>query len=221
MTNAPPVAPAPTADQVAESAHQERLTENREVYIDPDERAGLPAPLAGDDRNEHDVAAGLVRAHTRRGIFGKFRLPSKSAKTQEARQKESYGRGRGRNYGDQTPDIEHVAASNAHGLQAGGGILSALLALYGQDSDNMSDTTSVNTSRAGTPAPRGTGRMSRDSSPERSGRSRRRMHMPNVPQMFNMERRPSAERSDAGVLGALIATTANISAAAAPANSTM
>ena len=139
---------------------------------------------------------------------------------QEAREKESYGRRQARATGFQTPDIEHVAASRTNGLQAGGGILSALLALYGQD-DNMSDTTSVSTSRPGTPGPRGSGRMSRDSSPERSGRSRRRIHMPNVPQMFNMERRPSAERNGAGVLGPLIATTANISAAAAPANSTM
>lgn len=211
-----PLAPEPTAEQAAEQGQQERLTENREVYIDPDERAGLPAPLAGNERNENDLAAGLVHAHTRRGIFGKFRLPSKSAKTEKVREKESYGRGR---RGDQTPDIEHVAASRVNGLQAGGGILSALLALYGQDSDNMSDTTSVSTSRAGTPGLHG--RASRDSSPERSGRSRRRIPLPSVPQMFNMERRPSAERSGAGVFGSLIATTANISAAAAPANSTL
>ena len=88
MTHVPPLAPEPTAAQTAEEAQVERITENREVYIDPDERAGLPAPISSsDDRNEHDLAAGLVRAHTRRGIFGRFRLPSKSAKTQEVREK--------------------------------------------------------------------------------------------------------------------------------------
>ncbi|KAI0034665.1 hypothetical protein K488DRAFT_77075 [Vararia minispora EC-137] len=201
-----------------------KLIAHPEVFIDPDERAGLPAPAATDvEETEASAAANLILPS-----IPKLRLPSRGVTAVERRKALE----RARRGHDGTFDIESDAPSRSAGVSAGGGILSALLALYDQH-DDASDTTSLAGSSSGRGrASRRTDRLSTPSTAESSPasiaraphpgtRHSSRFSFPDVGKVFGLDGRPAKARSGAGVLGPLIATTAGAASAAAPTASTI
>ncbi|KAI0310159.1 hypothetical protein OF83DRAFT_1230371 [Amylostereum chailletii] len=212
-----------------------------EIFVDPNETAGLPVPKLTEGEDETDgmdedtsAAKAIVHAHTRKSrlmaSLPKLRLPtppharSKPSPPSASKSAPNMSRSRPRDR-----DVEHAAAHARSqlpaGLGAGGGILSALLALYDhQDDDPQSGASSRN------PSPRRRGRGGRSRSSERRGgitpsgspESGRGLSSA-LGRAFSgwKDARPAKERSAAGVWGPLIASTANISGAAAPVNSTI
>lgn len=214
------------ATETPEAFHRDQpLDWHGEVYVDPNERAGLPGPPP-------DSASSMVRAHThRRRVFPSFpkiRLPKRKAPKLEPEAEKVHG----------PTDLEHTAArrsSSGTGMNVGGGILSALLALYDQDDHDHDDLSSgySTPARHRSPARRIRSRsrsrnasrereatLSNDSPSSRSPTSKR-FSLPDVSKLVN-EVRPPKERNGAGVFGSLIATTAGAAAGpAAPATSTI
>jgi uncharacterized membrane protein YjjP (DUF1212 family) len=216
-----------------------------EVFVDPDETAGLPGPPP-------DGAVVLVRAHThRRRVFpslAKLRLPKTSARATRRSEKAQTEVERAG-----SSDVERSAGyrSGPRGSGVAGGVLSALLALYDHD-DPDDSLSSAATSGYSTPASvRSLSRDRRGRSGERRGArsmspsqiesesvtlaavtgahspipkspsSTKRFSLPDVGKALGFDSRPAVERNGAGVFGSLIATTGNITGAAAPAPSTI
>ncbi|KAI0259453.1 hypothetical protein BC834DRAFT_833522 [Gloeopeniophorella convolvens] len=175
-----------------------------EVFIDPDERSGLPAPLPEGPRREavsdsEARATRVVRAHSRNPFSKKFyRRRDRPAPHRRSK----------------SVDVEAVADTAPPTTRTGGGILAALLTLYDRDSDaaSVSDTTTL----AETPDRRSHispthSLLSLASTPGK--KVSKALHLP--------EARPPKERNAAGVWGPLIASTGTLIGAAAPTHSTL
>ncbi|KAF7320954.1 hypothetical protein HMN09_00182100 [Mycena chlorophos] len=207
------------------------------AFIDPHESAGLPG-TGGADLNEHSAnraAAKVVRAHTRKGFFGGFGHRSKHGKEKAADDKKKTSR----KPADAEQSLDTVESANPR-LAAGGGVLSALLSLY---NDQTATNSEASTPAADVPfvapprpaakkqksAPAAAQRPPEDQTPlmepltppsgaESVGPSNPRTGTALSATMKNiLPQKP--QRNSAGVLGALIASTGNITGAAAPTSS--
>ncbi|KAJ7187258.1 hypothetical protein C8R46DRAFT_1025147 [Mycena filopes] len=211
-------------------------------YISPHEDAGLPG-TSDLEAYSRRAAAKVVRAHThtsRKGFFANLR--SKRERRGKKLQGESSAYVRGGTDTDDAADtdaerdLRGAAPMNpALGLGGGGGVLSALLTLYNEEGAGAgaatpsTATATVTGSRASTPGldepPRAHGRRSspertRSSSaspPERSHNARHAGGSRRATLAAKLL--PQKRRTSAGVMGALIASTGNITGAAAPVSS--
>ncbi|KAI9454482.1 hypothetical protein BJY52DRAFT_725267 [Lactarius psammicola] len=183
-----------------------------EAFIEPDERAGLPMLRSEDKKGRSSDsearAATVVRAHSvnpfsrhffRRRSRSTTARPEKSEDTEKAAE------------ADTTPPM-----TRAHG-----GILAALLALYDQESDSTSMTSTLRTrSGRGTPEPHSGDSPNHSLLDLASAPGRRLADMSKA--LHLPEPRPSRERNSAGVFGSLIAsTTGTLVGAAAPTHSSI
>lgn len=189
-----------------------------EAFIEPDERAGLPM-LRSEDKegrfsDSNTRAATFVRAHSVNPFSRRFfRRRSRSTPA------------RPKNNNEKSEDTEMAAAAATTPppmTRAHGGILAALLALYDQESDSASMSSTLRTrSDRETPEPHSHGSPTHSSSEHASAPGTRRLagvskalHLP--------ETRPARERNAAGVWGSLIAsTTGTLVGAAAPTHSSV
>jgi hypothetical protein len=172
-----------------------------EAFIEPHERAGLPASRPGR-RGEREFSEGqrhaahVVRAHSRNPLskhFFRRRSQATPTSTDESTDKEEEA-------GQRNPPMTRARAR--------GGILTALLALYGQESDTASDTQEHRTRLSPTHSLHDlasvTGRRLETVS--------KALHLP--------DSRPRRERNAAGVWGPFIASTSGtLVGAAAPTHS--
>ena len=193
--------PAPVSDSPNTLTPEETSGTN---YIDPDERAGLPG--VNIERSSQATASKAVEMH-KHGIFGRWR----------------HRRDRSKSPNTRPSDVERDGQSPAVVPQSSGqGVLSALLMLY-------ENATAASSSASLTPrlspgscrdSPDGARRTSPDA---HSGRSERAQ-----PSFFTRPLKtlgvsdlPPQTRNAAGVFGPLIASTGNITGAAAPKHSTI
>jgi hypothetical protein len=105
----------------------------------------------------------------------------------------------------------------------GSGILSTILAAYDrQQSNNSSSASTPYSTDADTPQPRPALNRDGSSSPRSTKqRLKKNLHLDNILDRWNSESVPASARSDAGVIGPLIAATGNLSGIAAPQNSAL
>ncbi|KAI0064971.1 DUF1212-domain-containing protein [Artomyces pyxidatus] len=200
-----------------------------EVFVDSNERAGLPAPFRdsatatpSDVLPESEAqAARVVRAHSRRRSIFTSRLHRRKPKASGS------------------DDVEATADSTPpRTMRAKGGVLAALLTLYDQsDATSLSDTpTSIDTPIPHSPehphsSPHGhynnfsLGRsLASPTHSLASLASTSSKRISDASKHFGLgfkESRPAKERNAAGVWGSLIASTGNITGAAAPVPSTV
>lgn len=212
-----------------------------ETYIDKDETAGLPG--TDIEAFSQERAAQVVQAH-KHGLFGhRFGLGFHGRK-----RKPSVGRGRTRREdgSDADTDVEQVAESSAAATGAPGtGVLSTLLSLYEHDPTSTASGFSTTrssfdyTDSCATSLYETTTKDSyvptASTTVDTSRRVDQSQGVPPSPSSLKSPRhpwttslpfhlrdkRPVAARSSAGVVGALIASTGNLSGAAAPTNSSL
>ncbi|KAH9971269.1 hypothetical protein BJV74DRAFT_889383 [Russula compacta] len=182
-----------------------------EAFIEPHERAGLPMPRSEHKReggfSDSEIrAAHVVRAHSRNPFSKRFYHHRRSRSPEIC--------------SNERADQEKPLYTAPPMTRSHGGILAALLTLYDQDSDPVSESGTMTATSSGTPEhhPR--------ISPVHSlldiaSASRRRLA--NVSKALHLpEHRPRRERNAAGVWGPLIAsTTGTLVGAAAPTHSTL
>lgn len=181
-----------------------------EAFIEPHERAGLPMPRSEHKRegglSDSEIrAAHVVRAHSRNPFSKRFyHRRSRSPET----------------CSNERADQEKPLYTAPPMTRTHGGILAALLTLYDQDSDTVSESGTMTATSSGTPEHHP--RISpAHSLLEITSASRRRLA--NVSKALHLpEHRPRRERNAAGVWGPLIAsTTGTLVGAAAPTHSTL
>ncbi|KAJ7843969.1 hypothetical protein B0H13DRAFT_131525 [Mycena leptocephala] len=206
-------------------------------YIGPNEDAGLPGTSDLEDYSRR-AASKVVRSHTRKGFFsGRLNLRKHKA------------RDGGKSNSDYAPvdnragsdDVEqNLSNSGPMNPALGGGVLSALLTLYNDTGETNSGTSTPGIEKSPwvTPPPSAKQLLLVEEVP-RAGSSSHLRHgsaSPSPPEdpigrshartgsqsslasKFHILP-PKQPRNSAGVLGALIASTGNISGAAAPAPS--
>lgn len=200
-----------------------------ETYIGLDETAGLPQ--VNEDENMKQRASEVVQVH-RQGFLERLRAKTHRKHTR------AFGE-HGRPAGSTDVDVEKRADVNfpATRTRATSGILSSLLTLYQSDGNNdvalepESTTTrmsldNVRPNRTSDVASSGMHSMAST----KSGSSHNLADVTNAKRTRPLswadafsfsDSRPSTARNGAGVFGALVASTANISGAAAPAPSTL
>jgi hypothetical protein len=122
-------------------------------FIDIDENAGLPGRKDAEGHARRE-AERVVHSHTRKRFFGFGRKNSRKKKHQKHAIYEQDRRDRSAAESAESTDVERDAGRNSMSGTAGGGVLSALLTLYDQDT--------AATSIGSTP-----GRSSLDSVPEK------------------------------------------------------
>ncbi|KAJ7214244.1 hypothetical protein B0H12DRAFT_367563 [Mycena haematopus] len=187
-------------------------------YISPHEDAGLPGTSDLEDYSRR-AASQVVRAHTRKGFFSGF--GAKRAKKQKARDRN----GDNHEYkpaNDVEQDLLGAAPLNP---ALGGGMLSTLLTLYNDGAETNSGASTPGTEDPPelpwiTPSPSAKTLLPvEESPPSTPSPPSDRMHARNGSQSslakFHLLP-PKKPRNSAGVVGALIASTANISGVAAP-----
>ncbi|TDL17473.1 DUF1212-domain-containing protein [Rickenella mellea] len=198
-------------------------------YIEAQETAGLPSPDAFDHRRRADqYASRLVRAHTAKSFsLAAWKRPKK-------KKRRSGGGGDSQRLlfdadEEAGPGSGRYEERSANNPPMGGGVLSALLSLYDQhrnaeehDYDPM-DTPSSSRSLSPPPRPRTSGLRPLYTQPSASVGSTVSLQSirelkTNVSGILG---RPKQARNAGGVFGALIASTGNLSSAAAPGPSTL
>ncbi|KAF7358538.1 DUF1212-domain-containing protein [Mycena venus] len=209
-------------------------------YISPHEDAGLPGTSDLEDYSRR-AANQVVRAHTRKGFLSSF-----GAKRANLRKKKAAREGTGDDYplrAQATSDVEQDLSGAAPMNPAlGGGVLSALLTLYNdaEGTNSGASTPGIEeppelpwiTPPSSTKTPlaqvEGVPRATASSSEHESSTSPSppsadpigRTHARSGSQTSLVAKLhllpPKKPRNSAGVLGALIASTGNISGAAAP-----
>lgn len=179
-----------------------------EAYIDPHETAGLPGTNVS--RYSQAEASKVVRAH-KRGLFGNLQLHQRKKAHEENMEKRDHKKRHSSEIGDVESEGQRDPSPHL-----GTGVLSALLALY----DNQKTGTATPSSRMSADSERPNLQVDVDlmpppsaiPRPSKSSRTGAR-----TPTFWPESRRP-LERNGAGVFGALVASTGNISGAAAPAS---
>ncbi|KAF7307719.1 hypothetical protein MKEN_01132000 [Mycena kentingensis (nom. inval.)] len=212
------------------------------TYIGPAENAGLPTGTMDLDQYAQRAAAKVVRAHTRNGMFGGYGL-GLGRRKQKDKEKAEERRGLTNADSDAEQSLETVEMANPP-IAGGGGVLSALLTLYhDQETRSAVSTAAVEPperpwvtparSKKPTPTASTSHALQKDDppmeSPPRSppqesaskdpiGRSHH-ARTGSTTSLAALKSVLPSKRQSAGALGALIASTGNISGAAAPVSS--
>ena len=213
-------------------------------YIDENEHDGVPLANADSEVLAKNQAADIVRSHTKRSKGSTARRWFSARRNHPAREDSSRSRVKTRDFGS-TVDIERDAESSAAGAEElPGGLLSALLTLYGDGQNFPSgmvtpDSVSARSSFEGLPEkpwiqkppPIASTPHKEESSyfDEKAGPSKSPpSSTPNSPTRPEFKAklsktfksafgaRPQNERNAAGTVASLIASTGNISGVAAP-----
>jgi hypothetical protein len=218
-------------------------------FIGAHETAGLPGitDSAGYARTE---AARVVRSHTRKGVaeLGRKRRVGSNKKASIHREKTEVESDHPTTGSGLDTDVEHDAALSTNPRQMGGGVLSALLALYNQhemltpptpdslplklrpEEHRMQRNTHATDkgqrgrplSRPGTePSPASTSRGSSADSHHREENRRKRSKSPFASSVLFSARALPQAKSGAGVIGPLITGTGNLMGMASPVSSAL
>lgn len=230
-------------------AHEQGLQDQMPIYIEPGETDGLPALHPVTSRMEaQESAKDLIRAHTRKGRFGGLLRRRKNPasnqgvvpETDQEKSQSAFAARYGETPHSSAPGGNQSFAMGMAGLgyagravggaakktaQGGTSVLSSLLTLYGNDDNSRGST--PGSSRAPSVMP--SSEEESDDEHERPPAHRSGSHTPNfmkamkktVSDFGDSNDRPKAARSSAGVFGALMAGTGNITGAATPTGSTL